>query len=585
MGVAGVPVLAPDACVHPPIDADDVWVAQVGTRYLRVGADAGTLLAAVDGTRDAAALAAVLGAPWTVEVVTRSLATFARMGLIVDGADLAASAAVGAAGGTAGAPQGGRRLLPFLPALPVPARRAPRSPQQQRRLVYRPPLSVQFTITDPSRLLGRMRPTLRRLTGPAACGLYLAVIVVGLCALASQASSLRQVVGHPLGLGQYGIVLGGLLLVTGIHEMGHAAVLAAHGGRPRRLGIMLFYLTPAFFCDISDGWRLRQPCHRVAIALAGVAVQWVCAGLAAVVSLALPAGDTHDAVVGLAVACYAYGIINLVPFVKFDGYIALMSHLDLPHLRRKSMTDARRATARVLFGGTYQRELPSRLWWSVPFGVLCALFPLYLVGYAVQSWLAGLVAMGPVGGLVSLVLVTAMAFLLVRSARNLVTEARAGGATVASIVLVSGLLAGLLAAAAMSVSVPSTVRAGYCVEHGRVLLVLPAGSDPAAAHAGHRVTLRRMGLLGGAEIGTARTTGQSVHTGERFAPMGTALPVRGGPRTLSASYHGLSGVHLTGADAGRTGGTGLAIVDLGHVSAGRWVVNTYLAPALRSIFG
>ncbi|WP_207770403.1 daptide biosynthesis intramembrane metalloprotease [Frankia canadensis] len=576
-----LPMLAPDACVHPPVDAEDVWVAQVGTRYLRVGADAGRLLSAMDGTRDAAGLAVALGAPWTAEVVTRSLTSFVRMGLIVDAADPAAASAATAA--TAAGRR--RRLLPFLPALPTLSRTAPNADQQTRRLVYRPPLSVQFTLTDPSRLLSRWRPMLRRLTGPAACGLYLAVIVVGLCALATQADSLRQVVGHPLGLTQYGVVLGGLLLVTGIHEMGHAAVLTAHGGRPRRLGIMLFYLTPAFFCDISDGWRLRHPRHRVAIALAGIAVQWVCAGLAAIISLALPAGDLHDAVVGLAVACYLYGVVNLVPFVKFDGYIALMSHLDLPHLRRKAMTDARRATARVLFGGTYQRELPRRLWWSVPFGVLCALFPVYLVGYAVQSWLVGLVAMGPVGGLVSLLLIGAMVVLIGRSARNLFVEARGGGATVASLVLVSSLVAGLVVAAAVSITVPSKVRAGYSAEHGRVLLVLPAGTDPAAGRAGHPVTLRRMGLLGGADVGTARTSGESVHTGERFAPMGTALPVRGGPRTLSASYHGLSGVRLTDADAGRAGASGQAIVDLGKVSAARWLVDTYLAPAWRSIVG
>ena len=27
------------------------------------------------------------------------------------------------------------------------------------------------------------------------------------------------------------------------------------------------------------------------------------------------------------------GLLNLIPFVKFDGYLALMSHVDVPRLR------------------------------------------------------------------------------------------------------------------------------------------------------------------------------------------------------------------------------------------------------------
>ncbi|CAO5180033.1 hypothetical protein FAIPA1_460026 [Frankia sp. AiPs1] len=34
---------------------------------------------------------------------------------------------------------------------------------------------------------------------------------------------------------------------------------------------------------------------------------------------------------------------------------------------------------------------------------------------------------------------------------------------------------------------------------------------------------------GGDTVGAAITTGSSVHTADRFAPLGTVLPVRGGP--------------------------------------------------------
>lgn len=34
--------------------------------------------------------------------------------------------------------------------------------------------------------------------------------------------------------------------------------------RPSRMGVMLFYLLPAFFCDVSDGWRLPDKAHELA---------------------------------------------------------------------------------------------------------------------------------------------------------------------------------------------------------------------------------------------------------------------------------------------------------------------------------
>ncbi|CUU55185.1 putative peptide zinc metalloprotease protein [Parafrankia irregularis] len=572
--VPRLPVLAAEACLHPPVDVTDVWVAQIGPhRYIRVGADAAALLSALDGERDVDGLVVVLGAPWTAALVERTLRAFVRTGLVVDAADLAAAeaAAAGADGADgAGRERRRRRWLPRRPRLP-------------RRVSYQPPLSIQLTLVDPSRVLGRFRPALRRLMSPVARGIYLAITVAGLGALAWQGGSLMRVVSHPLGLGEYGIVLGGLLVVTGIHELGHAAVLTALGGRPRRLGVMLFYLTPAFFCDISDGWRLRHNRYRVATALAGVAVQWVCAGVAALVSLGLPAGDVHDAVVALALACYIYGVFNLTPFVKFDGYIALMSHLDIPHLRKKSMADARRAAARFLFGGRYRRELP-RLWWSSLFGLCCILFPVYLVGLAAQSWLGALVTLGPVGAAGGLALIAAVIVLGLRAGWKLLVEARENGAGIVRISVVSVLIVALCAAAALLVEVPRTVRAGYLAADGRVLLVLPDGTDPAATDAGHRVDLLRTGLLAGSVIAGATTSGVAVDTGSRFAPMGTAIPVRGGPETISATFQRLDGVRLEqGTD--RLQDSGLADIHLDRVSVGGWLIDTYVAPAVRSIIG
>ncbi|MCR2185631.1 hypothetical protein NSX52_24025, partial [Salmonella enterica] len=71
------------------------------------------------------------------------------------------------------------------------------------------------------------------------------------------------------------ILIAVLSLATLLHEAAHGLTLARFGGSPRRAGFMLFYLTPAFFVDVTDGWRLPKRSQRVAIALAGPAVHAV----------------------------------------------------------------------------------------------------------------------------------------------------------------------------------------------------------------------------------------------------------------------------------------------------------------------
>ncbi len=131
-------------------------------------------------------------------------------------------------------------------------------------------------------------------------------------------------------------------LATLFHEAAHGLTLTRLGGRPRRAGFMLFYLTPAFFVDVTDGWRLADRRHRVAIALAGPAVHATAAAVAMLAALGLPASTARETLLLLAISCTVVVLVNLIPFVRFDGYIALMSALDEPNLR-----GGRSATARA----------------------------------------------------------------------------------------------------------------------------------------------------------------------------------------------------------------------------------------------
>ncbi|MGK5632969.1 daptide biosynthesis intramembrane metalloprotease, partial [Streptomyces sp. URMC 123] len=206
--------------VHPPGHPDQPWTVQQDSgQYFRIGEDAARLLCALDGRRTAGQLAADLGGGWTPAAVEQTLAAFARHGWLETS-------------------------------------RAPAPRRRPRRLVYRRPLTVQWCLFDPSRLLERARPALAWLATPWAPAAALTGLLLTILTLVAHHAQAGHLLRHPPS-GAVVVAAALLGLFSGVlHEFGHAAMLVAHGGRPRRFGVMLFYLLPALFCDVSDGWRL-----------------------------------------------------------------------------------------------------------------------------------------------------------------------------------------------------------------------------------------------------------------------------------------------------------------------------------------
>ncbi|MFI2032949.1 daptide biosynthesis intramembrane metalloprotease [Streptomyces buecherae] len=526
------PRLAADVTVHEPAAEGAPWVIQRGQhKYFRVQPDLARLALAVNGTRDHALLADILGPPWTPEEVCAAVDKLAGGQLLDNG---------------------------------EPVR------QRGRWVRFVPPLTVQFTMLRPERLLRRFAPLVRLLTSRAGASAAVALALCGLLALASQAPRVSTALGQPLPLSTYLAVVGGVLATTAVHEFGHGAVLSYHGGRPGRMGVMLFYLSPAFFCDVSDGWRLPHRQQRVTVALAGIATQVVIAGGAAVVSL-FAEPRMRDGLIIFAVVTYVSGLLNLTPFVKLDGYIALMSHLDIPHLRDRALDDGRRFMARILFGGRYECELPE-LRWAVPFGLACMVFPLYMVATAMRLWADSLQRLGAFGASLVLCGLCYIAYHLGRGVVRIVREARTGGARALRIGTVVGLSLAAAGVALALVKVPYTVSGGYLVrDSGRVELLLAPSADRSVVRENTTVRLYRAGVATRAETGRAVVT--SDRATDTTAPLSAFLPVRTDALPAPAVSYPLT---TSAAPADRTG---VAQVDAGTRSVGEWLYVKYVAPA------
>ncbi|MEU7237941.1 daptide biosynthesis intramembrane metalloprotease [Streptomyces chrestomyceticus] len=532
------PRIAEDVTVHTPDKEGAPWVIQRGRhQYFRVQADLARLARTVDGTRDHAGLAEILGPPWTPDVVGLAVRKLADSRLLDDG-------------GT------GRKRK-----------------ERGTWIRFVPPLTLQFTILKPERVLRRLTPLIRALAHrTAAVGAAVAVLG-GLLALAAQGSELHSALSQPLPLTVYLAVACAMLATTCVHEMGHGAVLTYYGGRPSRMGVMLFYLSPAFFCDVSDGWRLPDKAHRVRVALAGITTQAVIAGGTGIATLFVDDASVHAGLLVFTVSTYVSGLLNLLPFIKLDGYIALMSHLDLPHLRDRAMTDGRRFVAKVLFGGRYSRELP-QLPWSVIYGLACLAFPFYIVTSAMRLWADTVQRLGPIGASLVLFGIGYFLYHLGRGFKRLLSEARAAGARTWRMCAATLLTLAAVSALLLWVRLPYAVSGGYVRNSGSELnLVLPSSADRSVITKGTTVELFRSGLAAKVKTGTAVVAdAQGKNT---TAPLSAFLPVQtdGLPQLVV-------GYRLTGADI-PVDRVGTAVVNAGELPLWNWLYSKYVAPAWR----
>ncbi|MCI1019308.1 hypothetical protein HWD99_11780 [Microbacterium sp. C5A9] len=425
------------------------------------------------------------------------------------------------------------------------------------RLSYRPPFTVQIaTLRAPAlfRRLDRLIVSLSRRTVMVA---LVVVLVLGALAALLQRHELHDVLIAPMSLSGLVVLVVVLSLITLLHEGAHGLTLTRFGGRPRRAGVMLFYLTPAFFVDVTDGWRLPDRRHRVAVALAGPAVHAVVAALALLAALVLRHPPLRETLLLLALSCAAIVVLNLIPFVRFDGYIALMSALDEPNLRGRTIRDGADFVTRLLFGGPPTRPALTT-WWSVPFGLASLLTPVVLVLFAVARIARALAGGGPVLGLLVVALEAAVALVgvaLVAGALHRVL--RSGVSRVRFVSVGIALVAGVVLAGSV-IPMPVAATYGFVVDGDRVLLVRGGGEVDRTVPEGAPVVLLSNGILANGQVGEG--TVQPQRAEPTTVPVDALFPVKADGVTISATI--VARVDLLGPSA-ELPPTGQARVEFG----------------------
>ncbi len=119
----------------------------------------------------------------------------------------------------------------------------------------------------------------------------------------------------------------GIILATAFHEVGHATACRYGGARPGAMGAGVYLVWPAFFCDVTDAYRLDRR-GRLRTDLGGV---WFnCVFAVAVAGVFLATG--YEPLVLLILAQHLIVLQQLLPVLRFDGYYVLSDLTGVPDI-------------------------------------------------------------------------------------------------------------------------------------------------------------------------------------------------------------------------------------------------------------
>ena len=135
------------------------------------------------------------------------------------------------------------------------------------------------------------------------------------------------------------------------HEFAHAFTAKWLGCRVGSMGIAFLVLFPILYTDTTDSWRLANTRQRLSITTAGIKVELYISAIALFLWSVLPPGLPQSVCFSLIIMGLVSSLlINLSPFMRFDGYFALSDMLKMPNLHTRAFNLGKWFLRNFLFG-------------------------------------------------------------------------------------------------------------------------------------------------------------------------------------------------------------------------------------------
>lgn len=238
-------------------------------------------------------------------------------------------------------------------------------------------LFFKIPLVRPSGLLRVLRPIAQPLYTRAFLWIVLAAALLGIWLVGRQWDQFLAGFSYLFTL--EGVLLTGAALTLSkvLHELGHAVTADRYGCRVPTMGVAFLVMWPVLYTDTSDAWKLASRRQRLAIGAAGMATELALAAFATVAWSLLPEGPLRSACFLLATSTWILTlVVNLNPFMRFDGYYLLSDALDIANLQDRSFALARWWLRERLWGFG---DAPPEVW--------PAQRRRLLIGYAFATWI------------------------------------------------------------------------------------------------------------------------------------------------------------------------------------------------------
>jgi putative peptide zinc metalloprotease protein len=150
-----------------------------------------------------------------------------------------------------------------------------------------------------------------------------------------------------------------VIFIKCLHELGHAYVAHRFGCRIPTMGVAFMVMVPLLYTDVSDAWKLRSRRARLRIDSAGMLVELTVAAYALLFWAFVPDGPLRSAIFVLAATGVVLSLlVNLNPFMRFDGYYILADLLGVENLQPRSFRHMRWRLREFLFRPGYPAPEP-----------------------------------------------------------------------------------------------------------------------------------------------------------------------------------------------------------------------------------
>ncbi|TNF57669.1 MAG: hypothetical protein EP307_13510, partial [Rhodobacteraceae bacterium] len=218
-------------------------------------------------------------------------------------------------------------------------------PRAQKLVFFRVPL------VRPEPFLRATWPFVRPLFSRGFVWLSLIVLCLGLYLASRQMAEIEAHVRNAFTWSGAALFLVAIAGIKVLHELGHAYLAIRRGLRVPVMGVGFFVFLPLLYTDISDAWRLRRRSDRVLIDLGGIMVELAVAIYATLLWCFLPDGAMRSVAFAVATSGWVLSLmVNLNPFLRFDGYYLLSDAFGIQNLQPRAIALGKWAMRRALWG-------------------------------------------------------------------------------------------------------------------------------------------------------------------------------------------------------------------------------------------